>query len=220
MKQPKRGRSWLNDGSCVRLRPCWPNHVWAYDFVQARTHDGQAFRMLSIIDEYTQECVAILVACRIRSNDVLHLLAEVFADRGPPDHIGSDNGLEFPAKAVRERLRRIDVKTFFIGKAEPWRPWRRVSRPNGSPRDNGFNESFNSKLRGELLNGEPFYTLKEAEAVIERWRRHHNHLRPHSELGHRHPAPETRLPRRPNPASSTWGLQPYRASTPEVSGLT
>ena len=124
--------------------------------------------MLGIIDEYTQECVAILVARRIRSNDVLNLLAEVFADRGPPDHIRSDNGLEFTAKAVRERLRRIDVKTFFIGEAEPWRQWRRVSRPNGSPWENGFNESFNGKLRDELLNGEIFYTLKEAEVLIER----------------------------------------------------
>ena len=91
MKQPKRGRLWLNDGSCIRLRPCWPNHVWAYDFVLARTHDGRTFRMLTIIDEYTRECLAILVARRIRSDDVLHLLAELFADRGSPNHIRSDN---------------------------------------------------------------------------------------------------------------------------------
>ena len=102
--------------------------------------------MLSIIDEYTQECVAILVARHIRSDDVLHLLAALFADRSPPDHICSDNGPEFTAKAVREWLRRIGVKTFFIGEAEPWRQWRRVSRPNGSPWENGFNESFNGKL--------------------------------------------------------------------------
>ena len=114
MKQPKRARLWLNDGSCIRLRPCWPNHVWAYDFVQARTHDGRAFRMLTIIDEYSRECLAILVARRIWSDDVLHLLADLFADHGPPDHIRSDNGPEFTAKAVREWLHRVDVKTLFI----------------------------------------------------------------------------------------------------------
>jgi transposase InsO family protein len=97
-KQPKRGRLWLNDGSCIRLRPSWPNHVWAYDFVQARTHDGKAFRMLTVIDEYTRECLAILVARRLRSDDVLHLLADLFADRGPPDHIRSDNGSEMPSE--------------------------------------------------------------------------------------------------------------------------
>ena len=149
MKQAKRGRLWLNGGSCLRLRPCWLHHVWAYDFVLARTHDGRAFRMLTVIDEYTRECLAILVARRIRSDDVLALLAELFADRGPPGHIRSDNGPEFTAKAVREWLCRVDVKTLFI---EPGSPW-----------ENGYNESFNGKLRDELLNGEIFYTLKEAE---------------------------------------------------------
>ena len=183
MKQPKRGRLWLNDGSCIRLRPCWANHVWAYDLVLARTHDGRAFRMLTIIDEYTRECLAILVARRIRSDDVLHLLAALFADRGSPDHIRSDNGPEFTAQAVREWLRRIDVKTLFV---EPGSPW-----------ENGFNESFNGKLRDELLNGEIFYTLKEAEVLIERWRRHYNQLRPHSALGYKPPEPETWSPAGP-----------------------
>ncbi len=137
----------------IRLRPCWPNHVWAYDFVLARTHDGRAFRMLTIIDEYTRECLAILVARRIRSDDILHLLAELFADRGPPDHIRSDNGPEFTAKEVREWRCRIHVKTLFI---EPGSPW-----------ENGFNESFNGKLRDALLNGEIFYALKEADVLNE-----------------------------------------------------
>lgn len=101
-KQPKRGRLWLNDGSCIRLRPCWRDHVWAYDFVQARTHDGRAFRMLTVIDEFTRECLAIHVARRIRSDDVIHLLADLFTTRGAPDHIRSDNGPEFTAIAVRE----------------------------------------------------------------------------------------------------------------------
>ncbi len=183
MKQPKRGRLWLNDGSCIRIRPCWANHVWAYDLVLARTHDGRAFRMLTVIDEHTRECLAILVARRIRSDDVLHLLAALFVDRGPPDHIRSDNGPEFTAQAVREWLRRIDVKTLFV---EPGSPW-----------ENGFNESFNGKLRDELLNGEIFYTLKEAEVLIERWRRHYNQLRPHSALGYKPPEPETWSPAGP-----------------------
>jgi len=140
-----------NDGSCVRLRPSWPDHVWAYDFVQARTHDGRAFRMLTIIDEYSRESLAILVARRLRSDDVLHLLADLFADRGPPDHIRSDNDPEFTAKVVRAWLGRISVKTLFI---EPGSPW-----------ENGYNESFNGKLRDELLNGEIFYTLKEAPSA-------------------------------------------------------
>ena len=182
-KQPKRGRLWLNDGSCIRLRPCWPNHVWSYDFVQDRTHDGRAFKMLTVIDEYTRECLAIEVDRRLRSDDVLHCLAELFTDRGPPDHIRSDNGSEFTARAVRNWLGRIGVRTLYI---EPGSPW-----------ENGYNESFNGKLRDELLNGEIFYTLAEARTLIERWRRHYNTVRPHSSLGYRPPAPQTILPRSP-----------------------
>ena len=204
-KQPKRGRVWQNDGSCIRLRPGWRNHVWAYDFVQARTHDGKAFRMLTVIDEYTRECLAIPVARRLRSDDVLHLLADLFVERGPPDHIRSDNGSEFTANAVRTWLGRIGVKTLFI---EPGSPW-----------ENGFNESFNGKLRDELLNGEIFYTLKEAQVLIERWRHHYNTIRPHSSLGYRPPAPRTWQPGRPDPAFPISGLQPNRAF-PTAPGLT
>lgn len=127
-KQPKRGRLWLNDGSCIRLRPSWPNHVWAYDFVQDRTHDGRAIRMLTVIDEFTRECLAIEVARRLRHDDVLGVLAELFTRHGPPDHIRSDNGAEFTAIAVREWLPRLGVKTLYI---EPGSPW-----------ENGYNESF------------------------------------------------------------------------------
>jgi putative transposase len=184
-KQPKRGRLWLNDGSCIRLRPCWPNHVWSYDFVQDRTHDGKAFKMLTVIDEYTRECLAIEVDRRLRSDDVLHCLAELFTDRGPPDHIRSDNGSEFTAMAVRNWLARIGVRTLYI---EPGSPW-----------ENGYNESFNGKLRDELLNGEIFYTLAEARILIERWRRHYNTVRPHSSLGYKPPTPQTILPKPPKP---------------------
>jgi transposase InsO family protein len=179
-KQPKRGRLWLNDGSCIRLRPCWPNHVWSYDFVADRTHDGRTLKMLTVIDEYSRECLAIDVDRRLRSDDVLHCLARLFAEHGPPDHIRSDNGAEFTANAVRDWLGKLDVKTLFI---EPGSPW-----------ENGYNESFNGKLRDELLNGEIFYTLAEAKVLIERWRRHYNTIRPHSSLGYRPPAPAAILP--------------------------
>ena len=180
IKQPKRGRLWLNDGSCVRLRPCWPNHVWAYDFVQARTHDGRAFRMLTVIDEFSRMCLAIEVARHIRHDDVLHILTDLFTEHGAPDHIRSDNGSEFTAIAVREWLPRVGVQTLYI---EPGSPW-----------ENGYNESFNGKLRDELLDGEIFYTLREAKVLIEQWRRHYNTVRPHSSLGYRPPAPQTIRP--------------------------
>lgn len=182
-KQPKRGRLWLNDGSCIRLRPQWKNHVWSYDFVEDRTHDNRKIRMLTIIDEFTRESLAIVVARYLRSDDVLHKLVELFVERGPPDHIRSDNGPEFTAHAVCDWLGRIGVKTLFI---EPGSPW-----------ENGYNESFNSKLRDELLNCEIFYTLKEAQVLIEQWRIHYNTVRPHSSLGYHPPAPEAILPRHP-----------------------
>ena len=179
-KQPKRGRLWLNDGSCIRLRPERPGHVWCYDFVQDQTQDGRAFRMLTVVDEFTRQCLAIVTARKLKSDDVLHCLTELFTIHGPPEHIRSDNGSEFTAKAVRRWLGRIGVQTLYI---EPGSPW-----------ENGYNESFNSKLRDELLNGEIFTTLREAQVLIERWRRHYNTVRPHSSLGYRPPAPETILP--------------------------
>ena len=179
-KQPKRGRLWLNEGSCVRLRPERPNHVWSYDFVQDRTEDGRTFRMLCVIDEFTRRCLAIVVARRLRSDDVLQCLTDLFVEHGSPEHVRSDNGPEFAAKAVRHWLGRLGVKTLFI---EPGSPW-----------ENGYCESFNSKLRDELLNGEIFTTLREAEVLIENWRRHYNAVRPHSPLGYRPPAPQAILP--------------------------
>ena len=177
-KQPKRGRLWLNDGSCIRLRPEYKNHVWSYDFVQGRTEDGRAFRMLTVIDEYSRECLAIRVGRKLKSADVLDCLAELFVEHGTPAHIRSDNGPEFTAKIVRWWLGLVEVNTLFI---EPGSPW-----------ENGYNESFNGKLRDELLNLEIFYTLHEARTLIEWWRREYNHYRPHSSLGYRPPAPVAR----------------------------
>jgi len=175
-KQPQKGRLWLNDGSCIRLRPERPNHVWSYDFVESRTHDGRKFRMLNLIDEFTRECLAIRIDRRLRSTDVIDVLSDLFILRGIPVHIRSDNGPEFVAKAVRDWIAAVGAKTAFI---EPGSPW-----------ENGYCESFNSKLRDELLNGEIFYSLAEAKIVIETWRHHYNTKRPHSSLGYRPPAPE------------------------------
>ena len=176
-KQPKRKRLWFNDGSCVRLRPKYKNHVWSYDFVMSRSHDGRAIKMLTIIDEYTRECLAIVVERRLNSEDVLATLFDLFIERGVPEYIRSDNGSEFTAKAVREWLSNVSVKALYI---EPGSPW-----------ENGYNESFNGKFRDELLNCEIFETLFEAKVLIERWRKEYNTLRPHSALGYLPPAPET-----------------------------
>jgi transposase InsO family protein len=154
-RQPKRGRLWLNDGSCLRLRPTHENHVWSYDFVQDQTHDGRKFRMLTIIDEFSRKCIAIKVKRQLRSIDVLETIANLFLIHGCPDHIRSDNGSEFKSDFIRDWLKAIGVKTLYI---EPGSPW-----------ENGYNESFNGKLRDELLNGEIFYTLKEAQVLIEMW---------------------------------------------------
>jgi len=178
-KQPKRGRLWLNDGSCVRLRPTHRNHVWSYDFVADRTHDGRSIKMLTVIDEYSRECLAIVVERRLQSDDVLSCITELFVKHGPPEHIRSDNGSEFTARVVHQWLKRLGVQTLFI---EPGSPW-----------ENGYNESFNGKFRDELLNGEIFYTLKEAQVLIEEWRLEYNTFRPHSSLKYRPPAPEAWL---------------------------
>jgi len=176
-KQKPRGRLWLNDGSCVRLRPQRRNHVWSYDFVEAQTHDGRKLRLMTLIDEFTRECLAIKVARRINSLGVIEAMADVMITRGVPEHIRSDNGAEMTARIVRSWLAGIGAKTLYI---EPGSPWQ-----------NGYCESFNGKLRDELLNGEIFYSLKEAVVVIEQWRKHYNTIRPHSSLNYRPPAPQT-----------------------------
>jgi len=169
MKQPKRRRLWLADGSCVRLRPAYKDHVWSYDFVADRTSDGRAIRMLTLIDEHTRECLAIDVARSLKSEDVLERLSDLFVRRGVPAYLRSDNGSEFTATKVRDWLARVGVKTLYI---EPGSPWQ-----------NAWIESFNGRLRDELLNGELFDNLLEARVVIEDWRIDYNTSRPHSSLG-------------------------------------
>jgi putative transposase len=155
-RQPKRGRLWLADGSCIRLRAERPNHVWSYDFVEERTHDRRKFRLLNIIDEFTHECLAIRVSRRLRSIDVIDALSDLFILRGVPGHVRSDNGPECVATAVQEWIGAVGAKTAYITPGSPW--------------ENGFIESFNARLRDELLDGEIFYTLREAQIVIESWR--------------------------------------------------
>jgi putative transposase len=174
-KQKPRGRLWLNDGSCVRLRPERPNHVWSYDFVSAYTHDGRTVRMLNVIDEYSRKCLAIRPQRRLNSRHVIEVVADAMLEHGIPEHIRSDNGPEFVAKQLRKWLADMGTQTLYI---EPGSPW-----------ENGYCESFNSKLRDEFLNGEIFYSLKEVQVLAERWRVHYNTVRPHSSLGYRPPAP-------------------------------
>ena len=197
-RQPKRGRLWSADGSCVRLRPEWANHVWAYDFVEDRTHDGRKFRMLNVVDEFTHECLAIRIARKLKAADVIDVLSDLFILRGVPGHIRSDNGPEFVAKQVQTWITAVGAKTAYIEKGSPW--------------ENGYVESFNARLRDELLNGEIFYSLREAQVVIESWRRHYNTVRPHASLRFRPPAPEVFVP-----ALAAWPVA-LRRPVPTTTG--
>jgi transposase InsO family protein len=179
-KQPKRARLWDGDGSCLRLRPEHRNHVWSDDFVEARTHDGRKFRMLNVLDEFTRACLAIRVDRKLKAADVIDVLSDLFILRGVPAHIRSDNGPEFIAKSVQSWIASVGARTAYITPGSPW--------------ENGYVESFNAQIRNELLNGEIFYTLKEAQIMIEGWRRHYNTVRPHGALGYRPPAPEVFVP--------------------------
>ena len=178
-KQPKRGRLWLNDGSVVQLKPLFPKHVWSYDFMEDHTHNKVKFRILNVIDEYTRECLAVKVARRLTSRDVIEVLTDLFIEHGIPVHIRSDNGSEFTARRVRQWLQRLQVRPLYI---EPGSPW-----------ENGYIESFNGRMRDELLNREIFYSLNEAKVLIEMWRKHYNTIRPHSALGYRPPVPAATL---------------------------
>ena len=174
-KQKPRGRLWLNDGSCVRLRPEHRNQVWSWDFVSHSTQDGRRVRVLNLIDEFTRESFLVRPERRWSAVKVIEALAAVMIEHGIPEHIRSDNGPEFIAKELRQWLEKTGTKTLYI---EPGSPW-----------ENGYCESFNSKLRDEFLNGEIFYSLAEMQVLAERWRTHYNTLRPHSSLGYRPPAP-------------------------------
>ena len=197
-KQPKKGRLWLNDGSCVRLRPEYRNHVWSYDFVHCRTDNGKAFRTLvrhaprtgggmhaSLLDEFSRECLTIRVNRKLNSTDVIDALTDLFILRGLPAFVRSDNGPEFVAKDVRAWIEAVGAKTAFT---EPGSPW-----------ENGYVESFNARMRAGLLDGEIFYSLREAQIIIEGWRKHYNTKRPTVRW-----ATDRRLPK----PSSRWNRGP------------
>jgi len=173
-QQRKRRLPGGSQNGCVRHRAERINHVWSYDFLVDRTEDGRQLKLLAVIDEYTRECLAIEVGRTFIAREVIDVLQYLFAVRGTPDHIRSDNGPEFVAKTVRRWLQRADVGTLFIAKGSPW--------------ENGYVESFNGKLRDELLNQELFLSLAEARWVIDRWRLDYNHHRIHSALNYRTPA--------------------------------
>jgi len=163
------------------LAPRYRNHVWSWDFVFDRTHDGRALKLMVVMEEYTRRCLAIHVARRIRSKEALHVFADLMVKHGVPEHIRSDNGPDMVAEQLRDWLGHVGSKTAYITPGSPW--------------ENGYCESFNGRMRDELLNGEIFYTLMEAQVVIENWRKHYNTKRPHSSLGYRPPVPEVVIPK-------------------------
>ena len=167
------------DGSCIRLRPEYRDHVWSYDFVHHRTDDVRAFKTLNILDEHRQECLAIRVKRKLNSTEVIDTLTELFILRGVPAYTRSDNGPSSLQRLSGTGSRLLGAKTAYIELGSPW--------------ENGYCESFNGRMRDELLNGEIFYSLREAQIIIERWRNHYNTKRPHSALGYRPPAPEATI---------------------------
>ena len=172
-RRKRRKRLWIKPYIGVRLKSEYKNQVWSYDFMSDRTHDKRSFRILNIMDEYTRECLCSYVSRRIKSEDVIFLLLELFLKRGLPKYIRSDNGPEFVSKKLVSYLEELRIKPLFISPGSPW--------------ENGYIESFNGKMRYEFLNGEIFYSLKEAQILIESWRREYNRVRPHSSLNGKPP---------------------------------
>ena len=173
-KQRKKRRLGSRAGGCVRRRAEHKDHVWAWDFVFDRTANGRSLKWLSIVDEYTRECLALEVDRGMTSEDVLDVLRDLFVIRGVPKHIRSDNGPEFIAQAIRQFLSAAGVGTLYI---EPGSPWQ-----------NGYAESFHSRLRSELLDAEIFENVRQAQALAAAWQSDYNHYRPHSSLDYQTPA--------------------------------
>ena len=172
-KRRKRRRLGHTGNGCARRRAERPNHVWAWDFIHDRTADGRPLKWLTLVDEYTRECLALEVGRGMTAKGVIAVVARVIAERGAPAHLRSDNGPEFIALALRDWLAAAGVQTLYI---EPGAPW-----------ENGYAESFNSRLRDELLEQEEFASLLEAKVLGRDWRQQYNTTRPHSALGYRTP---------------------------------
>ena len=163
-----------SENACHRRRPEYYNHIWSYDFLSERLENGRLVKLLVVLDEYTRECLAIDVNQSIKGPEVVEVLRYLFAVRGTPAYIRSDNGPEFVSQAVQKWLQHAGVKTLFVAPGSPW--------------ENGYVESFNDKLRDELLNRELFLHIAELRYAVDRWRRDYNHYRPHSSLGYMSPA--------------------------------
>ena len=195
-RQHKKRRLGNSEGGILRLRPEYPNHVWAWDFIHDRDEGNRPLKWLTLVDEYTRECLALEVERGMTACQIIDIVAQVILIRGAPRFLRSDNGPEFIAQALRSYLEATQAGTLYIAPGAPW--------------ENGYNESFNGKLGDELLNGEIFYTLKEAKVLIEQWRHHYNTIRPHSALGYRPPAPEAIRHHRVDLSCALDGLQTDR----------
>ena len=162
------------------MRALYPNHIWSVDFVQDRLFRGRRYKMLTVIDEYTRQCITVNAQFQLTSQEVLETLSECFIRHGKPKYIRSDNGSEFKAGVLQAWLRTVNVEPIYIYPGSPW--------------ENGYNERFNGTLRHEVLGPEAFYSLDEARCVITQWIHQYNHIRPHQSLDHRPPVPETIVP--------------------------
>jgi len=178
-RHKKRKRLYHHDASIVRLRPKYPNHIWSVDLVHDKPSNGRAYKMLTVLDEYTREALCVSVATRMRSADVLEALYPLLLKRGTPTHIRSDNGPEFTSATFQDSLTRVGIEPIRIYPGSPW--------------ENGYNERFNGTLRNEVLNAEWFATTRQAQAAINTWLHQYNRIRPHHALGMTPPVPETLL---------------------------
>jgi transposase InsO family protein len=176
-RHKKRKRLYHHDSSVIRLRPKYPNHVWAIDFAHDKLSNGRPYKMLTVLDEYTREALCVTGAPKMGSADVLEALYPLLLERGKPEYIRSDNGPEFIAAPLQEWLTRVGIKPIQIYPGSPW--------------ENGYNERFNGTLRHEVLNAEWFTTINQARIVINQWLKQYNNIRPHQALNMRPPVPET-----------------------------
>lgn len=176
-RHKKRKRLYHKDSSVIRLRPKYPNHIWSIDFVHDRLSNGTSYKMLTVLDEYTRQALAVSIHRKMGGEDVLEALYPLFLKHGKPDYIRSDNGPEFDSDTFKSWLRKVGISPIRIYPGSPW--------------ENGYNERFNGTLRYEVLNTEWFTTLDQARTVITRWLRQYNNIRPHQALGMRPPVPET-----------------------------
>lgn len=176
-RHKKRKRLYHHDSSVIRLRPKYPNHVWAIDFAHDKLSNGRPYKMLTVLDEYTREALCVTVAPKMGSANVLEALYPLLLERGKPEYIRSDNGPEFIAAPLQEWLTRVGIKPIQIYPGSPW--------------ENGYNERFNGTLRREVLNAEWFTTINQARIVINQWLKQYNNIRPHQALNMRPPVPET-----------------------------